>query len=358
MRNREKIIIGMSGGVDSSLAAMLLKTDYEVVGVTLNFTDRARPEPEARACGNALAVERAGRSAAEAGIELLVVDCSARFREETLHQCRLLFERGCTPNPCHICNARVKFIELMHAAERIGAALIATGHYARIVRDDQGHPFLHRGVDRDKDQSYFLSGVPPEILARTLFPLGSMLKSETRTLADLYNLSSVRQKESQDLCFTGKTQHFSESLCGEDAGAATPGLFIDEHGNTLGAHNGIHRYTVGQRKGLGFAAGKRVRITAIDPVTGAITVSAQREAACSLRCKALPFNWRLNPLRPGESVEAQVRYRQSPAAAAVVKCEGDLLEIEFATPVFGVTPGQILVLYRDERVLGSGVIAR
>lgn len=358
MKSKPLVVVGMSGGVDSSLTALLLKEDYEVRGVTLKLRNAAPDASSTRSCGNAKAIDRAQRAADEIGVPLHIVDCSDKFQGSILEKCWRSFESGCTPNPCHICNASVKFVELLSAAGKLGAEKIATGHYARIVFDEHMQPVLKRGVDTGKDQSYFLSGLSSEILSHTLFPLGTMLKKDVKALAEKHGLTSSELKESQDLCFHGPEGHFSNALRELFSGKAVPGIFVDEAGNTLGTHTGIHQYTIGQRRGLGFATGKRVKIVQIDPQNGTIVVSAKKEAARSEYCKAAPFTWSRQPLQPGEQVMGQVRYRQSAVEATILLSDNNSLEVRFSRPVFGVTPGQVLVLYKEDSVLGSGVISR
>ena len=358
MKKGTKIIVGMSGGVDSSLTAMLLKQDYDVVGIVLKLHNTLFKGLDMQACANAKALKRAEKAAEEIGIPLHEVDCSEDFLNKTLKKCWNSFEKGQTPNPCHICNATVKFRGLLQAAKKFSAKNIATGHYARIIFDNKKRPILRRGVDIEKDQTYFLSGLSPEILGHTLFPLGEMTKNDVRKLATLNSLSSVKLRESQDLCFTGPEGHFSNTLCEKFNGKRISGVFVDESGIVLGKHDGIHQYTIGQRRGLGFATGTRVKIISIDPSSGVIIVSDKKEAACSEHCIATPFQWSRDPLEQGDVVMAQVRYRQTPAEAVITRMDKESISISFSKPVFGVTPGQILVLYKDDCVLGSGIISR
>jgi len=358
MKKGGKVIVGMSGGVDSSLTAVLLKQNYDVVGVILKLHNKPLDGFDTQDCGNIQSLERAEKAAEEVAIPLHVIDCSNEFLNNTLKRCWKAFERGTTPNPCHICNATVKFTELLKAAEEFGAEKIATGHYSRIFFDNENRPVLKRGIDIGKDQSYFLSGLSAEILSRTLFPLGKMQKDEVRKLAALHGLSSVKLKESQDLCFTGPEGHFSNALYEKFNGRRIPGFFVDKSGTVLGRHDGIHQYTIGQRRGLGFATGTRVKITSIDPASGVIVVSDKKEAACSKNCIAAPFQWSRDSLKSGDNVMAQVRYRQPPAEAVITQADEQSISISFKKPVFGITPGQVLVLYKDDCVLGSGVITR
>lgn len=348
----------MSGGVDSSLTAMLLKQDYDVLGVVLKLHDNPLDGFDTQACENMTTLDRAKRAAEEIEIPLHVLECSGVFLNNTLKRCWAAFEQGDTPNPCHICNATVKFPSLLKAAEEFGADKIATGHYARIIFDEKGRAILKRGVDFNKDQSYFLSGLSSEILSRILLPLGGLKKEMVRKLAERHDLSSVKLKESQDLCFAGQEGHFSNALFKKFNGKRIAGVFVDEKGVVLGRHDGIHQYTIGQRRGLGFATGSRVKIISIDPTGGVIVVSDKQEAACNKNCTAAPFQWSLDALQPGDTIMAQVRYRQTPVGAVITHADEQSISINFEEPVFGVTPGQILVLYRDDCVQGSGVITR
>jgi len=359
MADIKKIAVGLSGGVDSTLTALLLQQQgFEVIGVTLRLHDGRAAALSGRTCGGSQSVARAQKSADELGIPLHVVDCCREFEHRVLKASWAAFETGSTPNPCFVCNTTVKFAELLNTARRLGAAKIATGHYARIELDREQRPVLRRGLDSGKDQSYFLAGLSAEVLAETLFPLGTMLKTEVKKLAAAYGLSSSTLKESQDLCFAGPEGHFSNELCSRFAGRSTPGIFIDASGRQLGRHTGIHQYTVGQRRGLGFATGERVKITSIDPASGVIAVCGGAEAACSLHCRAVQFSWNREPLACAERAMAQVRYRQSAVEAVLEENAESTLQLRFATPVFGVCPGQLLVLYQDDCVLGYGTIAR
>jgi len=348
---RPRIAVGLSGGIDSAVTALLLKEQgYEVIAVTLRL----------KACGDEETVALAAAVAAQLGIRHEAPDCRTRFEAAVMRPCWEAFERGETPNPCVLCNAAMKFGAMLDIARTLGADLIATGHYARLEFDARGRPLLRRGLDPNKDQTYFLHAVSPETLRHVRFPLGGLTKPDVRAIAAAHGLVNAKSAESQDICFAGTDGHFAEQLRQQFHGRAIPGVFVDEDGKVLGHHDGIHQYTIGQRRGLGFATGERVKIVAIDPATGTITVSGRPEAACSSTCRAEAFRWHREPLAAGDRASAQVRYRQKAAAATLAAVEdgGRTVSVRFAEPVFGVTAGQSLVLYDGDLVLGGGRIVR
>jgi len=352
--------VGLSGGIDSAVAALLLREQgFEVIGVTLRLRPCGDADSARKSCCGPDAADTAGSVAAQLGIRHYAIDCRARFEAAVLRPCWDTFECGGTPNPCVRCNAEVRFDELLAAARQVGADHVATGHYARVAFDEQGRPLLLRGRDANKDQSYFLHALTAETLQRVRFPLGELTKAEVRALAQARGLVNAERRESQDVCFAGPEGHFAEYLRRLFNGRATPGVFVDEHGRVLGRHEGTHLFTIGQRRGLGFATGERVKIVSINPATGRITVSGRSEAACSASCCAAAFRWHRGPLGAGNRALAQVRYRQKPAGARIEEISGDgaSLRVRFDEPVFGVTPGQSLVLYDGDLVLGGGVIA-
>jgi len=356
-----RIVVGLSGGIDSSVCALLLKEQgFEVVGVTLRLRPCGDADSAQKSCCGPDAAGMAGSVAAQLGIRHYVVDCRAHFESDVLRPCWDDFESGATPNPCVRCNAEVRFDELLAIGRKLGAELVATGHYARVAFDEQNRPLLLRGVDSNKDQSYFLHALATDTFRRVRFPLGGMTKPEVRAIAQAHGLVNAERAESQDVCFAGSEGHFAEFLRQRFGGRATPGVFVDDTGRVLGRHTGIHQYTIGQRRGLGFAVGERVKVVAINPATGTITVSGRPDAACSAVCRAEDLRWHREPLRVGERALAQVRYRQRAAAATAetISPDGRKIGVRFDEPVFGVTPGQSLVLYDGDRVLGGGRIAR
>ncbi len=360
-RPAPRIVVGLSGGIDSTVAALLLREQgFEVVGVTLRLRPCGDADSARRSCCGPDVVETAGAVAAQLGIRHYAVDCREKFERAVLEPCWRSLEAGETPNPCVGCNAAVRFDELLAVGRAVGAEEVATGHYARGGVDRAGRPQLLRGADADKDQSYFLHALAPETLARVRFPLGALTKPEVRDLARARGLVNAGRAESQDVCFAGPEGHFAEFLRQRYGGRATPGVIVDEAGRVLGRHDGIHRFTIGQRRGLGVATGERVRVVAIDPASGRVVVSGRAGAACSEACRAAGFVWHREPLGVGARAEAQVRYRQRPVAAAVAALSADGREVgvTFAEPVFGVTPGQSLVLYEGDLVLGGGTICR
>jgi tRNA-specific 2-thiouridylase len=355
-----RIVVGLSGGIDSTVCALLLlEQGFEVIGVTLRLRPCGDADSAQKSCCGPDAAGMAASVAAQLGIRHYVLDCRARFEDEVLRPCWADLEAGATPNPCVRCNAAVRFDELLALGRKLGAGLVATGHYARVHLDGQGRPLLLRGADANKDQSYFLHALPPEILRHVRFPLGGLTKPEVRALAQARGLVNAARAESQDVCFAGPEGHFAEFLRRQFSGRATPGVFVDERGVVLGRHSGVHLFTIGQRRGLGLATGERVKVVAIDPDTGTVTVSGRPEAACASACRAEGFRWHREPLRPGDTACAQVRYRQKAVRARVGDVGGEGgLSVRFEEPVFGVTPGQSLVLYDGDLVLGGGRIVR
>lgn len=351
-----RIAVGLSGGVDSTVCSLMLRDEgYEVIGVTL-LMQPAKDLHAQQACGGSDSVSVAAAAAAQLGIKHVVRDCRVLFEREVIRPCWETFASGGTPNPCIRCNPRVKFAGLRDAAREEGCTLIATGHYARLLSDAQQRSRIHRGTDPNKDQSYFLYGLSEELRKMLRFPLGGMTKPEVRAAAQAYGLVNASRAESQDVCFADPSEHVAEFLRKKYDGKTIPGVIVDESGNVLGKHDGIHQYTIGQRRGLKVATGERAKIVSIDATTGTIVISSRPDAVMGSACTANDFLWQCEPPPPGTALMAQVRYRQKPVSAILEKQESGHVSVRFAEPVFGITPGQSLVLYEGDCLLGGGII--
>lgn len=367
-----RIAVAMSGGVDSSTAAVILKQcGYEVVGFSMQLWDRRRNPPgasdsrSARCC--ALEdIDDARRVAARLGIPHYVVNLQREFEEAVVRAFIDDYRRGLTPSPCVLCNSRMKFDRLLRLAELVGATHVATGHYARVYRDPEtGRYILMKGCDAAKDQSYFLFELKQEQLARALFPLGSLEKAQVRQIAREHGLDVAGKSESQEICFIPDgdyagfvERHSAEVLCGESgADAFPPGEIVDLSGRVLGAHSGIHRYTIGQRRGLGIARGKPLYVVGLEAETHRVIVG-ERAQLVRGSFRVVRPNW-VSIARPCGPIRAAVRirsrHREAPAAVRILG--DDLWEVVFDTPQAAVTPGQAAVFYDGERVLGGGWIA-
>ncbi len=343
-----KIGVALSGGVDSSLVALMLREQgHEVIAVTLKVQDEA--EGESVCAGNA-AVERARGVAEYLGIPHYVCDVSRDFREIILRHAQEEYAHARTPSPCVRCNEWIKFGKLVPYVQSLGCTHLATGHYAKIVTY-QGRSCIARGVDSNKDQSYFLSGVPPMLLDHVMFPLGGLCKPEVRVLAEKYGLPSAKTADSQNVCITRPGQTFAETLW-EIFGAETKrGHFIVD-GRLSGFHDGLHRYTVGQRHGLGnLAPAKPVWVKKVGPVDVEVT-TVGRELDV-LYAEADQLNWHVEHV-PTRCL-VQIRYRHKPVMATVKQGDG-VVQVSFDTPVHAVTPGQAMVFYDNDVVIGRGWI--
>jgi tRNA-specific 2-thiouridylase len=349
MSSRPPVAVALSGGVDSSLAAaLLLEAGREVVGLTM---DLGSDEP----------VERAGAVARHLGIPLHVVDCRQAFEDSVLRPAWQEYERGRTPSPCVLCNPRMKFGVLAARARDLGAAELATGHHALRLDGPEG-PVLARGRDRRKDQSYFLAGLSREQLAASLFPVGALTKAEVRARAEAIGLPSARAAESQDLCVASASldgQALSEGLRRRFGKPARPGLLLGPDGAVVGRHEGLHLFTVGQRRGVRVALGRRAWVASIDGASAEVRLATDREALLASGLVAVEATWHGRPPAPGETLRcrAQIRYRHAAAEArATVDDGGGRIEVRFDRPQSAVAPGQALVLYDDDRVLACGWI--
>jgi tRNA-specific 2-thiouridylase len=337
----------MSGGVDSSVAAALLvEAGGPVFGVTMLLDESTENG----------AVRAAREVCRQLGIEHHVVDCCEVLEQEVLLPSWREYERGRTPNPCVLCNPRVKLGRLADEARVLGAEGIATGHHARLERID-GKARLLRGADVDKDQSYFLYGLSEEQRERTILPVGPLRKAEVRARARSLGLSSAEAPESQDLCLAAPGRRgLAEQLRQRFGGVARRGLVLDPEGRVVGEHDGIHRYTVGQRRGLGVALGRRAWAQRIDCEKAEIVMTAREEDLLSTEVSASGVLWHV--ALPGAPLrcEAQIRYRHRAAGAAVEALDGGRARLRFDEPQHAVTPGQSLVFYDGDLVLGGGVI--
>jgi len=351
MDTKAKIVVAMSGGVDSSVtAALLVEQGYNVEGASLRLWEAPRPAP--RSCSDH---RGAAEIAGALGIRHTLIDARADFARAVVRPFVGEYIAGRTPNPCVACNRDFKLGILLEWARSRGADYVATGHYARVARDFKtGWSALARGVDRQKDQSYFLFALSQEQLSATLFPLGGLAKSEVRAVARRLALSVAERPESQDVCF-GDYRTFVETLA--DPAELHGGEIVDRAGNVLGYHDGLHRLTIGQRKGLGISAAEPLYVLEIDEATRRVVVGGREELnRCGLVAGSL--NWIEPPAATEFAAEVQVRYR-APAIPCRVRLFADgRCEAHFASAFPAVTPGQAAVFYRGDTVLGGGWIER
>ena len=351
----KRVVVAMSGGVDSSVTAALLRDlEYEVIGATLRFWLCEEGEGEAKSCCGLDAVAEARAAAGKLGIHHQVIDCRTRFEERVLRPCWEEYDRGRTPNPCVLCNPRIKLLELLRQASLLGADLVATGHHARVIQGD--HPALLRGKDRNKDQSYFLFGLHQDQLASLLMPVGEMTKDQVRQSARDLGLCNAERPESQDACLGSDDEPFAEALRRRFDASSQPGDLVDTAGNVLGRHRGIHLYTIGQRRGLGIALGQRAYVVGIHAAKHEVVVSTKLEDLSAGGLVASGVKWLVPPEGPQLQAAVQIRYRHRACPATLQLEQGDTVRVRFTEPQRAVTPGQAAVFYDGERVLGGGWI--
>lgn len=411
------IAVAMSGGVDSAVTAMLLKKEgYQVIGVTFNQQQpfcagdgagdsdatppaqtalsgsRSRGERESEvevAAGWSVeagerenagendkagewkdpagstsnitsdSISRARSIAGYLGIPHYVLPVYREFEEFVLKQAWAEYARGRTPNPCAICNERIKFGYVLAWARQMGAGKLATGHYARVTYEEDGFPVLRRGVDRRKDQSYFLAGLSSDQLKAVLFPLGNFTKDQVRLLARKNGLPFADTSESQDACLIQEGQSLAETLRHRFGADAKTGSVVDENGTLLGRHSGIHQFTIGQRRGIPVDSPRRLWVKSIQGDTGTVVVTTSEDTLLCRRLIASGCTWLLREAPESRRCEVQVRYKHQAAPALVERLPNgnyDEVIITFDAPVRAPTPGQAAVFYDGERVLGRGWI--
>ena len=353
-----KILIAMSGGVDSSVAAKLLcDAGNECIGCTMKLFDNCDAGlSRSRTCCSLDDIEDARSVAFSLGMRYYVFNFKDDFREKVIKKFASAYLAGQTPNPCIDCNRYMKFDKLYERARLLGCDKIATGHYARIEFDGEKY-MLKKARDESKDQSYVLYMLTQEQLAHTLFPLGELIKSETRAIAEASKLTNAQKPDSQDICFVPDGDYAAaiERLTGK---TSAPGNFIDTDGNVLGTHRGITHYTIGQHRGLGLALPERRYVCKIDAGSGTVTLGSGTELY-SREVLVRDFNWISGEAPSGPiRCSAKIRYRQLEQAANVEPLSENEALIRFDTPQSAVTPGQSAVLYDDGTVLGGGIIVR
>ncbi len=341
---RKTVLVGMSGGVDSSVAAALLKEEYNVLGVTLKLH-----------CHESNAVEDAQKVCQRLGIEHHVRDYSKEFKSCVIDDFVSEYEKARTPNPCVWCNYHIKFGVMLDLADELGADYIATGHYVRKEKiGDTDEYILRAASELDKDQTYALYRLNSRQLARSLFPLGEIPKSRVREIAASIGLEVADKKDSQEICFipSGDYAAYIEQATGKKS---QPGKFIGPSGQVLGEHNGLIRYTVGQRRGLGIAYSERLYVERLDPESNCVYLGC--EGVQNTRTVSADNITFISGKPPAQEFDAlaKIRYNGSAAPAHIKICDGEI-KAEFASPVRAAAPGQSLVIYDGDCVLGGGII--
>lgn len=352
----KRVLIGMSGGIDSTVSAILLREQgYDLVGCTFRTFDSIRESclAKEKGCCSIESIMEARHNAEQMGFEHHIVDYRDTFREQVISNFISEYNCGRTPNPCVLCNSHIKWGRMLEMADELGCDYIATGHYARISEQD-GHHYLRCAVDTKKDQTYFLWRLTEKQLSRTIFPLGDLRKDEVREIARQHGYVKLAEKrESQEICFVPDNDY--RRFLRDEGIQTQPGDYVDADGTILGRHEGFQNYTIGQRKGLGIALGSPRFVTRIDAEQNRV-VLGDRDDLLTTHATADqimlidPDRLRQNPV-----VQARVRYR-SAAVEARVEIDDNQLSLHFHEPVWGVTPGQSLVLYQNDLVVGGGIL--
>ncbi len=358
--NRKKVLLGMSGGVDSSVAAaFLLEQGYEVIGAFMKNWTEIKCDGETKECGWRTERRDATRVAAKLGIPFVTFDFEKEYRELVVENLYQEYAAGRTPNPDVLCNKYVKFDLFVKEADRLGCEFVATGHYARIRTFEPSNlrpcePKILAGTDDNKDQTYFLWAIPKSVLSRVLFPIGAMTKPEVREKARELGLSTAEKKDSTGICFVGEVdiRAFLKERIPED-----PGEIVTTGGEVVGTHEGIAFYTIGQRHGLNVGGGTPYYVVDKKRETKQLVVSSNFHPALFQKTVAADStNWFRRP-SVGDKVSARVRYRQPLQSCAIVAIDGNMVTVEFDDPVRAVTSGQSIVIYDGEEMLGGGIIA-
>ena len=366
----KRVVLAMSGGVDSSAAAhLLLEQGFDVVGVFMRHGEESAeackldgsPNPllpilqgrmdHKQGCCSASDAMDARRVADRLGIPFYALDLQAEF-SRIVDYFVDEYTHGRTPNPCVQCNNWIKFGRLFDYADSVDAEYVATGHYAQIVERDGG-PALIRGIDANKDQSYALAGISRDYLSRMLLPVGQFLKPQIRELAGAAGLRVANKRDSQEICFVTSGHH--GDFVRARSGAAKTGNFVTSSGKVVGQHLGIESYTVGQRKGLGIALGEPVFVLRIDARTNEVILGSKEELDRP-SLVAEDANWLVEPPTQPFRAAAQIRYNSTATPARIIPAGSRQFEVEFDSPAAGIAPGQLCVIYQDDRVLGGGWI--
>ena len=356
MMKRERIVVALSGGVDSATCAgLLVEQGHEVVGISMRlYNAKGTVSASGGRCCGPRDLEDARVVCAHLGIPFFVANYEEEFQRTVIDDFVATYQRGETPNPCVRCNEQVKFLPLLHRARGLGAAALATGHYAQLD-GSPGERRLRRGVDSRKDQSYFLFGMPRSALDFVRFPLGGMTKDEVRGHARRLGLPVSEKPESQEICFVpdGDYAGFVER---QGVVARADGDIVDEQDRVLGHHDGVHRYTIGQRRGLGFGLGTPQYVVAIDALKRRVRIGP-KESLYADRARVTDVRWLGES--PGAQLRCgvQIRYRRVPQMATLHRIDDRSVDVLFDAPELAVTPGQAAVFYDGDRVLGGGFIA-
>ena len=356
---KKRVVVGMSGGVDSSVAACLLQeSGYEVIGVTMQiWQDEMEDAQGDGGCCGLTAVEDARRVAQTLGIPHYVMNFRREFKERVIDYFVKEYVNGRTPNPCIACNRYVKWESLLRRSLKLGADYIATGHYARVRLLDNGRYTLQSSVTAEKDQTYALYSLTQHQLAHTLMPVGDYTKEDIRRMAKEANLPVAHKPDSQEICFVpdGDYAGFIDSML---PSPVPPGDFVDVRGEKIGIHKGVTHYTIGQRKRLGLAMGHPVFVAAIRPQSNEVVIGESEDIfSPSLRCSHLNY-MSCEDFEDGMSVMAKIRYNHRGAVCRLYKASPDEALCRFEEPQRAITPGQAVVFYQGDMVMGGGTIER